>query len=663
MNENAKTVLFVGVAAVAALFAWISRPGLRTETEQEFVGEELFPDFKDPREAASLEIVQFNESTAKIRPFHVAQVNGEWSIPSHHNYPADAEKQLGEAAASLVGLKILDVVTQSPGDHKLYGVVDPDIEKLKLGDTGVGMRVTMRDANEKPLLSIIVGKAAKEVPGGENLRYVRRTGSDPVFIAELKTDKLSTKFEDWIEKDLLKLNTSDIRKVTIRDYSADIQQVVDLARGVIRVGLDQIQRSLMTLEYDDKDYKWKLADDKVFDQKTKDWVEMKMAEDEELNTSKLNDMKWALDGLKIVDVAQKPEGLSETLKATGEVDPKAAESLAARGFYLLGAKDDRELISSEGEILVLMKDGVQYVLRFGQIAGAEEKAAGAEEAEAVGKQPQEGEEETKEADAAGVNRYLFVMAEFNPEIIPKPELEPLPGETETSNKKPGEAEASDASASKPEASDGDGAEAEAAEAKTEGAQAARSETANKEAAQGERAEAQSQADASTEKKTSDQQASKPEAKEKDKQNKKSELQKERERVEKENKRKQEEYDKKVKDGKEHVQKLNERFADWYYVISDDEYKKIHLGRDDVVKKKEKEKEKAGVKEGPEDETKDEAAGEVKAEPKPPQEKPAQKQEAKGQPKPPAEQAAPPAKAPKPSTSAATAKPDAQKPQP
>ena len=37
----------------------------------------------------------------------------------------------------------------------------------------------------------------------------------------VKTDKLSTKFGDWIEKDLLKLNTLDIKQMEIRDYSVD----------------------------------------------------------------------------------------------------------------------------------------------------------------------------------------------------------------------------------------------------------------------------------------------------------------------------------------------------------------------------------------------------------------------------------------------------------
>ena len=38
-------------------------------------------------------------------------------------------------------------------------------------------------------------------------------------------------------------------------------------------------------------------------------------------------------------------------------------------------------------------------------------------------------------------------------------------------------------------------------------------------------------------------------------------------------------------GQEKVAELNERFGDWYFVISNDVYKKIHLGRDQVIKKK------------------------------------------------------------------------------
>ncbi len=70
------------------------------------------------------------------------------------------------------------------------------------------------------------------------------------------------------------------------------------------------------------------------------------------------------------------------------------------------------------------------------------------------------------------------------------------------------------------------------------------------------------------------------------------LEEKRKAIERENKRKQEDYDAQIKKGEDHVKELNERFADWYYVISEDVYQKIHLGRGEIVKVKEEKKEDA-----------------------------------------------------------------------
>jgi hypothetical protein len=68
----------------------------------------------------------------------------------------------------------------------------------------------------------------------------------------------------------------------------------------------------------------------------------------------------------------------------------------------------------------------------------------------------------------------------------------------------------------------------------------------------------------------------------------------REQAEKENKRKKEEYEEKVKAGKKRVEELNARFADWFYIISDETYQKIHLSRENlIIKKTEKKEEKPG----------------------------------------------------------------------
>jgi len=261
-----------------------------------------------------------------------------------------------------------------------------------------------------------------------------------------------------------------------------------------------------------------------------------MADDEELDTQKLDDLKNALDDLKIVDVARKPEGLSADLKATKSfaTDMEAMQSLVKRGFYAVPvSQTDYELLSNDGEVRCAMDDGVEYVLRFGALTG-----------DANG-----GSEDEGDSDA---NRYIFVAAEFNPDMIAKPELDPLP-------EAPADDAATDEEAADEEAADESGTD-EADEAETD-------DTADAEEAADESGEETPETDDESADDAAD------------------ELAAERERIEKENQRKQEEYDEKIADGKKKAEELNARFADWYYIISDEVYKKIHLSRDQIIKMK------------------------------------------------------------------------------
>ena len=47
------------------------------------------------------------------------------------------------------------------------------------------------------------------------------------------------------------------------------------------------------------------------------------------------------------------------------------------------------------------------------------------------------------------------------------------------------------------------------------------------------------------------------------------------------------FEKKIEDGQAEAEKLNRRFAAWYYVISDENVAKLRLKRDSIVKDKEK----------------------------------------------------------------------------
>jgi hypothetical protein len=554
MNETPKTITFVVVAAVVALAAWLASPSPQTSERENVHNQPLYPDFKDPTKVASLDITKYDEAHGTFEQFKVAQEplrSGEgkgklrWSIPSHGNYPVDAKDQMAAAGAAMVGLKIIDKVSDNEGDQQTYGVVDPDPKVLTLGATGVGDRIVMNDKDKNPLLAIVIGKPVPDRPNSD-LRYVRKVGDSEIYTVEIKSDKLSVKFADWIEPDLLRINTLDLKQIWIDDYA--IRSNTLRPRGKMEIG------------YSDSEPHWKMLRDEVFMKPAKSpargrWRPVAIGANEEINTARLDELKNALYDLKIVDVNRKPEGLSKDLKveANFPLTDEVRYSLRERGFYLVPSEDNTtvDLFSNEGETRLSMAGGVQYVLRFGQIADSTStgKDKKSKEKERDGKKEAE-----KDKKATGLNRYLFVMAEFDQTAIPKPQLEPLP-EPAKAKEPAKQPEAKPADAKKPDA-----------------AKPAEKKPGDKKA-----------------------EAAKPDAKNAEAEKKAFEA--ERARIEKENKRKQEEYDRQVADGKKKVAELNARFADWYYIISDEVYRKIHLSREDVVVKKPKKDDKAGEAKG------------------------------------------------------------------
>ncbi len=547
------------------------------------VGSKLFDDFKDPLAAKSLEVTKFDEDTATIRPFKVAQVDGVWSIPSHDNYPADAQDHMAAAATSLLDLTILGEVSRKAGDQELYGVITPDPKTLSQGATGVGTRVTLRDGKDKVLADLVIGKAVKDQPA---LRYVREEGRDPIYTVAINTEQLSTKFDDWIEEDLLKLNAFDVRQVELNDYSIQQGQTPD---G--KVGLAIHPRSKTKLAFDDSKSSWSLAEMTEFKQDPQG-TSTQLAENEELNTEKLNALKTALDDLKIVDVERKPKGLSQDLRASDELvkEVETQASLIARGFYPVPVEGHQEIFSSEGEATCTTKDGVRYVLRFGNLAGGTGDDAEAKEGEEAKSDP-------------ALNRYLFVMAQFDESQIPKPEFEPVPGEEKPAKEEPAAeqpAEDKPAEEKPADAKPAEGAEASepaetpAPESKPEGdAEQPVPETKTSDESQPEEEASAEEPKAETEETKGDEAPAEkpvaeqpvPEAPAETKSAAPTPEEQQKVAVERANKRRQEEYDEAVKKGQDKVKELNDRFADWYFIIPDDVYQKIHLGRSDIVKQK------------------------------------------------------------------------------
>jgi hypothetical protein len=550
MNE--RTYAFEAAAVLLALVGWIAGPGLpRAASSREYVGQPVFAEFTDPTGVVSLEVVRYDPKDGKLIAFQVTKdARGVWSIPSHEGYAADAQDHLAEVARSLKGLEILDLASEDSRYREQYDVVEPT--ESNKGTAGLGMKVTLVDREQKPY-SLIIGKEVPEWPGR---RYVRVAGQDATLVVKLQTQMFSTDFGDWIEKNLLKIDAQDIKSVTMADYSIERQGVERRGRVIVEgtdaPGFSEPGKPEMP--------RWKLIESKI--DKDRKWVDAPLAADEELDASKLDSLKHDLRGLAIVDVARKEEILAKYLREQGKFPPaiQAEQFVAPYGFHMVQVSPDileylrtlvpakektLELLSGQGDLRVATKEGIVYVLRFGNVAstspGAEKGKKTPAKPEAAKKEAEKKDPEAAQAGGANVNRFLFIMAEFDPDVLPKPQVVPLP-----ELPKPDEP----AKAKSPEASKADAAKKEDPATKPEAAK--KEEPAKK---------------------------TDPEAQRK-------QIEAMRKEIEAANKTRQKDFDAKVEEGKKKAQELNERFANWFYVISDSEYQKIHLSRKDIIKKKE-----------------------------------------------------------------------------
>ena len=362
------TLVFVGAAIVVLGITLLGGIGGSSGEIEEIgrTGEPYFEVF-DSTQAVSLQVTAFDPESASPLDFRVERnQQQQWVIPSHHNYPADAQDRLGATAASVMGMRRGALETRWVEDHAKYGVVNPRQDSLSISDVeGVGTRITimLEDASEA-VVDVIVGK---KVEGQPSDYFVRAPDEDEVYITTLASIDLSAKFSDRINTDLLDVQGGDINQVTVYDYE------VDESEGT----LSETEVSQLTRE-----------------DSTADW-QLEGLEDEalEVDPDALTDIISALDNFEIAGVRPKQEGLTADLALDMErilAEPAATRNafaqrmvseinrdLLSRGFRLQpgqsGEPDDISLLALQGELRAATNEGLDYRLYFGRaFAGSQD---------------------------------------------------------------------------------------------------------------------------------------------------------------------------------------------------------------------------------------------------------------------------------------------------
>ncbi len=387
------TIIMVVLALAFAGGAWTMRPQPVPAGNFEDTGEPLFPDFRDPTIATSLEVIAWDGEQARVISFKVEQQEGRWVIPSHNSYPADGTKRMGDAAASFIDVKKDRYYGDNPADHAAFGVLDPDGDEGK--DDEKGQRITIKDAAGTVLVDIIVGK---EIEKRSGYYYVREPGeSKRVYGSKLKLD-ISTKFEDWIEKDLLKVERDEFVSMIYDPYKVDELEGKLLDSEPIPAVTDP--------GGDGKD--WILAEGAV------------APDGKVLDSMKVRQILTQVANLKIAGVRPRPPARNVIEQQLAQQD------MQRKGFFFQVARgpDGRpqlvRLLGNEGEVKAITEDGLVYTLYFGEVtyesgialtAGVEPAASEGEDKGVVEEAAEEGEDDKDTNKTA--SRFLFVDVEYD----------------------------------------------------------------------------------------------------------------------------------------------------------------------------------------------------------------------------------------------------------
>jgi hypothetical protein len=359
MSDARKTALFGGVALALVLLTWVTAPRVRIPAVFAERGQLFFPEFRDPNAAASLEVIEFDAQNATVRPFKVQNRNGRWTIPSQHDYPADARDPLAQTSAAIIALKRDAFASDNVADHERSGVLDP-LDTTLPAVTGRGTRILVRGASDELLADVIIGNPVEGHPG---FRYVRQPGQRRVYSSNVGDLRISTAFGDWIERDLLQVGVEEIDAVNLRNYSLD--------RTTGRVDPGETMLLQKTGEGD--------------------WTINGLAANERLEPAAVDGLLRNLASLRIAGVLPKPPGITASLRneaSSVTLNDQDRADLARKGFYLAPSG---QLVSNRGELVVRTTGGVFYTLRFGDIA-----------------------------PGTSTDRYLFIMVDFDPQSARTP---------------------------------------------------------------------------------------------------------------------------------------------------------------------------------------------------------------------------------------------------
>ncbi len=187
---SALTVAMVVAAAIAVM---------REQPTQSVIGagEKVFP-----RLAQQLDRIAAIVAEDAHGAITLEQTAQGWAIRERGDYPASFET-VKATVLGLLDLQKSEAKTTRPENFARLGVE-------ALDQKGESRKITLLDADGKPLASVIVGRPVFDL-GGEGSAYIRIPDSDQVWLAHGAVN-FGTEARDWIDRRIVDVLPAEIRQ-------------------------------------------------------------------------------------------------------------------------------------------------------------------------------------------------------------------------------------------------------------------------------------------------------------------------------------------------------------------------------------------------------------------------------------------------------------------
>jgi len=355
MNGAFRTTALMGILAAAmiagALYYYPKTAEIVVDAK---VNQNLFETY-ETNDVRSISITQFSNDSNRIEQFRLRRKGERWVIPNVGDFPATRIARIGEVAKSLLDRKVLSLATEDEQGHVEYGVIDPTESANSPNRSSLGMRIDLLDRNKGDIANLIIGKAVPGSNDGVPRYYVRVPGQPAVYELEVPKQIFKTRFQDWVDPNLLELPPPGstevaISKVNVDQYRLDPETIASADRkSMYRCEFEIEQMNVKKLLFE-------LSKDGEFEEQ-----KLTPPQQQEVASTLMS-----IGNIRYINVVGKPKATAKMLRSPATADDTEAFKQLEQ-FGLRMNKDDR-FEGSNGEVSVATTDGVRVRLLLGSLA-------------------------------------------------------------------------------------------------------------------------------------------------------------------------------------------------------------------------------------------------------------------------------------------------------